>query len=347
MNRADFPKGQSLRSWIPRWWRGEAGTVGSLLDLVLWPAEQAYRASMRGRQFAYDRLLQTASASIPVISVGNIAVGGAGKTPITAWLGHHLAALGRRPGVVLRGYGADEILVHRELNPNIPVFATADRARGARQAAASGCDVVILDDGFQHLALKRDLDLVLIAAESWTAHRRLIPRGPWREGVGGLRRADAIMITRKVAGAADAEGIAREMAARLPGALVATALLASDRLVELHDPGTAYSLDHLSGRSVLVVASLADPRPLERQLVQSGADVELLDFPDHYDFSAAEAAAILLHAGARPIIMTQKEAVKLRPLLVGGSQVLVLQQRVQIETGAAELMDQVLKVITA
>ncbi|CAN5721840.1 tetraacyldisaccharide 4'-kinase [soil metagenome] len=347
MNGVDRRRGGFLRTWVPRWWRGEVGVTGTLLNLLLWPAEQAYHATMMARGFAYGRILQPATASIPVISVGNIAVGGAGKTPVTAWLADRLVDFGRRPGVVLRGYGADEVLVHQELNPHVPVFATADRAGGARQAADAGCDTVILDDGFQHLALGRDLDLVLIAVESWSAHPRLIPRGPWREGMAGLRRADAIMITRKVASAADAARIAGDMEDRFPHAVVATALLASDRLGELHDPGAAHKLDHLSGRSVVAVASLADPLPLQQQLRDAGATVELLTFPDHHDFSAGEAAEILLHAAARPIVVTRKEAVKLRPLISRGShRVLVLQQRVQIEKGAAELMDRVLKVFT-
>jgi tetraacyldisaccharide 4'-kinase len=345
MSRVERRRGQLLRTWVPRWWRGEVGFTGTLLDVLLWPAEQGYRATMVARRIAYASILRTSSAPIPVVSVGNIAIGGSGKTPVTAWLARHLVALGRRPGVVLRGYGADEVLVHRELNPDVPVFASSSKVAGARRAAADGCDVVILDDGFQHLALRRDLDLVLIAAESWTAAPRLIPRGPWREGVEALRRADAIMITRKVASAADAALHANQLKNRFPQAVVSIAHLASDQLVGLHDRNAGIGIDHLAGRSVLAVASLADPRPLQQQLQDAGATVELMTFPDHHDFSAAEAAEIVHHAGGRTVVITRKEAVKLRPLIGEGSVVLVLEQRVQIEAGTAELMDRLSKVI--
>ena len=167
-----------LREWVPRWWRGEGGAAGRVLDAVLAPGELLFRSAAAMRNQAYDRgMLRTAVGSIPVVSVGNLAVGGAGKTPVSAWIAGRLAGWGHRPALVLRGYGADEILVHRELNPGVPVLAAAHRIEAVQQAVELGCDVAVVDDGFQHRALHRDLDIALIAADGWESNPRLLPRG--------------------------------------------------------------------------------------------------------------------------------------------------------------------------
>src|SRR5688500_17343662 len=120
--------GQAIREWVPRWWKGEGGALGHGLDVGLWPVEMLFRAAVLGRNRAYDAgLLRIESAPIPVVSVGNLGVGGAGKTPISSWVAARLSRWGHRPAIVLRGYGADEILVHREINPAVPVFAAARR----------------------------------------------------------------------------------------------------------------------------------------------------------------------------------------------------------------------------
>ncbi|HEX2189501.1 MAG TPA: tetraacyldisaccharide 4'-kinase, partial [Longimicrobiaceae bacterium] len=204
--------GLRARAWVARWWAGEAGVAGSALDAALAPAELLFRGGVAARNLAYDRgWLRAERAPVPVVSVGNLGVGGAGKTPVAAWIAARLLARGLRPAVALRGYGDDEVQVHRELNPEVPVFAAARRVDAAREAAAAGRDVVVLDDGFQHRALARDLDVVLVSAEGWTPGRRLLPRGPWREGAAGLRRAGVLVATRKSADAARGAAVAAEL----------------------------------------------------------------------------------------------------------------------------------------
>lgn len=326
------------RAWVPRWWRGEGGRAGRVLDGLLWPAELAFRGAVRSRNLAFDRgVLARAVPRIPVVSIGNIAVGGAGKTPFAAWVADRLAAWGRRPAVVLRGYGADEILVHRELNPGIPVFAAARRADGVERAAREGCDVAVLDDAFQHRALARSLDVVLVAAESWTPRPRLLPRGPWREPPSALVRAGLVVVTRKSASASAANEVAEALAREGLGSRLAVCRIEPTRLVPLHEPERPVELSWLRGRDVLAVASLADPRPFAHHLRAHGGCTELLSFPDHHAFDAADAERIVESAGGRPLVMTRKEAVKLRPLLPPSVPALVLDQRVEIEKGAAEL----------
>jgi tetraacyldisaccharide 4'-kinase len=330
---------ERLRRWVPQWWDGEAGIPGSLLDRALWPAELGYRAAIALRGMAYDAVLPVHSVPVPVISVGNISVGGAGKTPFSAWLAGRLLVRGKRPGTVLRGYGTDEILVHREINPTIPVFPSADRVAAARKAVSDGCDVLVLDDGFQHRRLHRDLDIVLVAAESWSGRPRLLPRGPWREGVGGLERAGAVVVTRKTATREDAERVREDLARHAPEAVHILARFVADRLVDLHPGAEARPLGELTGRDVLAVAALADPRPFESHLRASGADsVELVAFPDHHEYTAEEAARLVRRAAGRCLVVTRKDAVKLRPLLDHDAEVFVLEQRVEIESGRAHLM---------
>ncbi len=328
----------SVREWVPRWWAGEAGIAGHALSVALIPAELLFRVGVSARHLAYDRgWLAVERAPVPVVSVGNVGVGGAGKTPVAAWVAARLRERGRLPAVALRGYGADEVQVHRELNPDVPVFAAARRIDAAREAAAAGRDVVVLDDGFQHRALARDLDLVLVSAEGWTERRRLLPRGPWREDASALRRAGLVVVTRKSATAQEAARVAARVRA-VVRTEVAECWLAPDRLVPVRGgEGGAPP----SGGPALAVAALADPRPFAEQLRERGFEVELAAFPDHHGFDAGEAAALARRAGERPILMTHKDAVKLRTLLPPAAPAWMLTQTVRFTSGA-ELLERAL-----
>lgn len=335
---------ETLRRWIPRWWRGERGAAGRVLHAALAPAEAGFSAAARIRNTAYDAgLLRSAEAPIAVISVGNIGVGGAGKTPVAAWLARRLADSGRRPALVLRGYGADEVAVHRELNPAVPVYAAPKRIDGVRAAFGDRRDVAVLDDAFQHRALARDADIVLVSAESWGTQRHLLPRGPWREPPAALARADLVIVTRKSASREAAAAVAAECRADAPAVPVAIVHLAPAGLSAGADERVGE--EWLHDRAVLAVASLADPQPFVRQLQELGARVELADYPDHHPFTAADVGAIARRASGRPMVCTRKEAVKLRPLLAlyegAAPSLVVLEQGVVVESGG-EAIDRIL-----
>lgn len=329
--------GLTARAWVARWWEGGGGVPGALLSSALAPAELLFRGGVAARNLVYDRgWLRVERAPVPVVSVGNVGVGGAGKTPVAAWIAARLLERGRLPAVALRGYGADEVQVHRELNPEIPVFAAARRIEAARAAAEAGRDCVVLDDGFQHRALGRDLDVVLVSVEGWTDRRRLLPRGPWREGADALRRAGVIVATRKSADAERAAAVARELRGLAPEVPVGEAWIAPDGLAPL---GAAPAAPPpASGDAVLAVAALADPRPFAANLRQRGFAVELAAFPDHHPFDAAQAASLRARAGARPIVMTHKDAVKLRPLFPDATSAWVLRQSVRVTSGEDTLL---------
>jgi tetraacyldisaccharide 4'-kinase len=318
-------------------WAGGGGAAGAALRLALAPAEAGYGAVVRARNGAYDRgWLRGERAEVPVISIGNITVGGAGKTPFAAWVARRLREWARRPAIALRGYGEDEILLHRELNPDVPVFRGKRRVDAAREAVAAGCDAVVLDDAFQHRALARDLDVVLVPVESWEPRPRLVPRGPWRESPRALARADVIVLTRKSAEAARAAAVEHEVARMHPRKPIIQCALLPSRLVPLHGGG-ATEIGALAGKRVLGVAALAVPEPFIEHLFEAGAEVDAATYPDHHPFDADDAETLVEWAGGRMMVMTHKDAVKLRPLLPASANAWVLEQAVAIESGADAL----------
>lgn len=318
-------------------WAGGGGAAGAALRLALVPAEAAYGAVTGARNRAYDRgWLRSERVEVPVISIGNISVGGAGKTPVAAWVARRLREWGRRPAIALRGYGEDEILLHRELNRDVPVFRGKRRVEAAREAVAAACDVVVLDDAFQHRALARDLDVVLVPVEGWEPRPRLVPRGPWREGPQALGRADVLVLTRKSADAARAAQVEREVARMHPRKRIVRCALLPSRLVPLHR-GEALEIAALAGRKVLGVAALAVPGPFIDHLRHAGAEVEAATYPDHHPFDAGDAANLMARGSGRMTVMTHKDAVKLRALLPAAVEAYVLEQAVTIESGADAL----------
>jgi tetraacyldisaccharide 4'-kinase len=330
--------------WVPRWWAGEGGVAGAVLDPLLWPAELIYRGVLEVRNRAYDRgWRKIERASIPVVSVGNIGVGGAGKTPVAAWLAGRLLQMGHRPAIVMRGYGRDELLVHRELNPAVPVCADPHRLAAVNAAARAGCDVGVLDDGFQHRRLARDLDVLLVSAESWQVARRSLPRGPWRERLNSARRADIAIVTRKSAGEAEVAAVSRALMEAAPDLPLLRCRIAPAELIGLSS-GIEAADEFLRGRSVLAVAALAFPRPFVENLRSVGAEVELAAFSDHHEFTAEDAVALVRSAAGRALIMTLKDAVKLRELLPPSIPAYVLRQRVEFETGE-DVVDAALRVV--
>jgi tetraacyldisaccharide 4'-kinase len=316
--------------------RGRGSRAGRLL---LAPLEIAYRATIATRQWLYDTgLFRVESFSVPVVSVGTLSVGGTGKTPVAAWIARRLVERGAKPGVVLRGYGGDETIVHQRLNPEVPVMAAADRARGIREAIAQGVDVVILDDAFQHRRAGRNADVLLIDADSWSGSVRLIPAGPWREPLRSARRADIVIITRKTGDAASVEGARRAIAAAAPNVPIAIVSLAP---ANLHSTATGQELPlHvLQGADLMAIAGVARPESFFRQLTELGAVVRPHAFPDHHAFSGRDARDLAAQAANSDfVVCTLKDAVKLESLWPAEAGSLwYVSQRLRIETGLPEI----------
>jgi tetraacyldisaccharide 4'-kinase len=318
----------SVRRLVEAAWRGERPVVDALLVLP----EMAFRGASAVFHGAYDAgVRKQARAAVPVISVGNLTVGGSGKTPFTRWLVERLLERGHTPGILHGGYGSDEPALHRAWFPDLPVVAGKDRVRTAARAVAQGASVLVMDDGFQHRRLARQADLVLVAAEDWPAPRRRLPRGPWREGVTALRRATAVVVTRRVTRADQAAAVAVDIETRT-GRPVAQVALRADRWL---DRAGRETLPPPAG--AVAVAAIAKPAHFFANAEAAGARLSRrLSFGDHHVYDSAELAQIREAAAGTGVVTTAKDAVKLDGL--GDTPVWILEQRLHVEAGLAMLL---------
>lgn len=295
------------------WYGGDRASA--VMRALLSPAERVFGGLVGARDILYDAgWLATHETAIPAVSIGNLTVGGTGKTPIAAWVARGLEARGAHPAIVLRGYGDDEPKVHETLNPSIPVVVNPDRIAATKEAARRGADVAVLDDAFQHRRARRVADLVLVSADRWSSDIHLLPAGPWREPLRAARRATLLVVTRKAAPAAQVDAVHQALAAAAPGVPRVSVHLAPFELVRATGDRTAEPIESLRGQTIRAILSIADPGAFIRQLEAAGAHVLPSIFPDHHAFSDEEIRA--LTAGLSPrefMVCTLKDAVKLAP----------------------------------
>lgn len=324
-------------SRIYRLWRGRTAGARAFRAALI-PLEGLFRLAVSSRALLYEKkLLATQRVSIPVMSVGNLSVGGTGKTPIVAWLVQQLIRRGERAAIVLRGYAGDETEVHRTLNPDALLIEEKDRARGVRQAVAEGATIAVLDDAFQHRRIARDEDVVLVATESWGRAHRLLPAGEFRETRESLRRATVILVTRKSATMQRGADVAHAIQKIAPAVPIARVRLRSDALAD--SSGTVISLKVIHGRRVLAIAGVADAGTFFTQLVEAGADVKGRPFRDHYAFSRRDARRLAREARHYDYaVCTLKDAVKLRRFWPADAKpLLYVLQAVSLDAGASEI----------
>lgn len=301
---------------LARWlWEGRSA-LARAMRAILVPPSLLYRGVMALRAGAYRRgLLRARALPLPAVAVGNLAVGGTGKTPVAAWIAAFLAERGERPGILLRGYGGgDEALVHGLLTPGAIVVPDPDRHAGAARARAAGATVLVLDDAFQRLDVERDANIALISAESAAQSPWPLPAGPWREGWRALERADLLIVTRRVAGPEDAVALAERLAPVGEQRTWATAHLALDGFAGLRTGGRM-PLDVVTGKRVVVAAGIADPASFAGQIgrLRVGAIVQLVAYQDHHPYSQRDIDRLAQAArSADYVVVTQKDAVKLR-----------------------------------
>jgi tetraacyldisaccharide 4'-kinase len=303
-------RGDSHR--VMRWLWTSGRADARLARLALLPASGLWRGAMAVRGLAYRRgWLQVRDLPLPSVAVGNLTVGGSGKTPIAIWIARHYLENGFVPGVLLRGYGGDETLVHQHAVPGAVVIADPDRAAGAERALANGAQVLVLDDAYQRLDVRRDLNVLVMSAETTRAVRWSLPAGPWRESWKALGRADAVIVTRKRATREAALALAQELESRIQGpvAIAHLGLRSLEGLVS----GTLAPAAALAGKRVVAASGIADPDAFVAQVKLTGAAVQVATWKDHHDYRD-EDVAWLAHAARRAdhVVITQKDAVKLR-----------------------------------
>jgi tetraacyldisaccharide 4'-kinase len=301
---------------------GETGAWAWPARAVLRAGEAVYGAAIRWRNARYDDPRHVARVDAPVISVGNITVGGTGKTPMVIELVRRLESAGRNPAVVARGYGGsagqpgDEELLVRKACPAAVYVGDFDRRRGAQRAVREmGADVIVLDDAFQHRRLHRDLDIVLIDALCPFGYGHVLPRGLLREPIAGLSRAHAIVITRQDQASRNEvrriESVVREHNRDAP------VLYSRTKVIDLvYLDGT--NIEPGSLRRVLAFAAIGRPQGFAATLAGMGFDtVASRWWPDHHRYREREVLRMLEDSRHPPYdlaVTTEKDAVKLEPL---------------------------------
>jgi tetraacyldisaccharide 4'-kinase len=322
---------------LTRLWYGNS-SGGALLQPLAW----LYGSAMAFRRSAYARgWFASHRIARPVIVVGNLTVGGTGKTPLTVWLATALRERGFKVGIVSRGYGrsetaprsvepeddwrtvGDEPLLLRR-HSGCPTVVGADRVAAAQKLVEQGVDVILADDGLQHLRLARDFELVVVDGARGFGNERLLPAGPLRERVTRLATADAVVVTGnpehasltalaalvpampETTSPATAPSDARATALQSPPAGFVMSLEIANA-VPLNG-GAAQPLDRFRGELVHAVAGIGNPARFFRELRRRGIEPIEHPFPDHHPFTAPD-----LDFGDRlPVLMTEKDAVKCR-----------------------------------
>ncbi|MGD9842183.1 MAG: tetraacyldisaccharide 4'-kinase [Steroidobacteraceae bacterium] len=298
----------SLDLQLQKLWYGNSPAAWLLL-----PLSWCFRLVVAVRRCCFAvGLLKSYRLSQPVIVVGNLTVGGTGKTPLVIWLSNALAAQGKQVAVITRGYGgkvshwpqqvlahSDPLLVGDEAvllaqQTKAIVMAGPDRVASAQQAVTAGADVIISDDGLQHYRLQRDCELVVVDASRYFGNGYLLPAGPLREPVARLKQADLVLLNQRIG--------SQSLSLNVPTVSYRVEL---DQLRGISS-NRIRTLAELQGQKVHVVTAIGNPESFINALREYGLEVVPHVFPDH----AALGRADIEFADDLPVLMTEKDAVK-------------------------------------
>lgn len=326
-----------------------AGMSACLARGILRIAEFPYAAATALRNWTFDHgWRRTHTVPVPVVSIGNLTTGGTGKTPLAAWIARWAIAAGLRVVLVSRGYGAaagqanDEALELAALLPSLVHLQQADRVSAARRAISEHqAQLILLDDGFQHRRLHRDLDIVLLDALEPFGYDHVLPRGLLRESLAGLRRAHAIGLSRAdLIDASQRDALRQRVAALAPQA---TWFELTHRMAALRNAsGAERSWQSLVGQPVAAFAGIGNPEGFRRGLAACGFQlVAWREFPDHHRYSTADLtdlAAWAEHLEPRPVavLCTHKDLVKIPVTSLGSLPLEAVRVEASFQTGESE-----------
>jgi len=346
--------------WLQEAWHGRASPV---VRACLSGAAAAYRAALTARSAFYRiGLLSTRGLPVPVISVGNVTVGGSGKTPLAEVVVLALREMGARPALISRGYGrrtrgvrivadggglrlgardgGDEPVLLAERLPGVPIVVGESRYEaGAVAVGTCFADALVLDDGFQHRTLDKDLDIVVVSGGDPWGNGRLFPRGSLREPLSALKRAGLVVVTNPPTAAATSD-IAHVLRLR---ASAATVLSGAYRPMSLRrgDHAPAEAPEALRGRKVLMLAGIAAPGGFVATAEGLAAEVAALaEFPDHHWYTPgdlARVAARVRETEAEAVLTTEKDWVRLREMPLGAVPFWVLAVRLDLGADSVAL----------
>jgi tetraacyldisaccharide 4'-kinase len=345
---------------VGRWWH--RGAAGAGAQRALGAASGGYRGLLSTREWLYARgVLRSRALPCAVVSVGNLTVGGTGKTPAVEMAVRTLTDLGHKPAVVSRGYGrrskgiqivadaasirldaeeaGDEPFLLARRLPGVPVVVGSNRYEAGHTAVERfGVTAIVLDDGLQHRTLVKNLEIVMARATDPWGNGRLLPRGPLREPVSGLARAHLVVVT----GAAAPSEAPEVMAAVARYAPAVPVLSAQHVLTECWEVGTMrpVPIDNLGRARLLGFAGIASPGGFRRTVEETGASVaDLVPFLDHYWYTREDLARLDHRAeelGVGALVTTEKDWVRLRRLPPSKRPMYVLSVRLVLTTGEAE-----------
>jgi tetraacyldisaccharide 4'-kinase len=299
------------------------GGGATALRGVLRAAECFYAAAVRWRNRRYDSgATAVHRVGVPVVSAGNLTLGGTGKTPLVEWLAAWFHARGVRVAVVSRGYGAnsgeenDEARELRALLPDVPHVQNPDRVAAAGEAIREfQAELIVLDDGFQHRRIGRDLDIVLLDALEPFGFGHVFPRGMLREPVEGLRRADVVVLSRAdLLGPSERTEVWRIVKSHAPAALRAETVHAPRELIAAD--GRRSPLETIRGQSVAAFCGIGNPAGFRHTLETCGCRIAgFREFPDHHRYTLKDVDLLVEWSqglAASTMVCTCKDLVKLK-----------------------------------
>jgi tetraacyldisaccharide 4'-kinase len=324
------------------------GFSASALRGLLRVGEVPYTLAIGIRNRRYDRGgTSVHRVNVPVIGVGNVTLGGTGKTPMVKWLAQTFENLGARVAIVSRGYGAaagqqnDEALELAQALPNVPHVQNRDRVAAAREAIGKfDPQVLVLDDGFQHRRLARDLDIVLLDALEPFGFEHVFPRGTLREPLAGLARADVICLSRADAvPPSERDSIKRRVAKLAPQAIWCELAHAASHLINFS--GETQPREYLAGKRVAAFCGIGNPAGFRHTLSATGCDIAAWrEFPDHYAYARSDLSELRVSAiadSAQFVVCTQKDLVKVQQDWLGDVPVWAVAIEMQILSGKESL----------
>lgn len=317
---------KTLARWLQDAWYKEM-----YVSTWIMPLSMLYWDVIRLRRFLYRKgIYKSVKLPVPVIIVGNITVGGTGKTPLVIWLAQLLRQQGYKPGVISRGYGGEElqepVLVQADSRPEevgdepiliaehsgAPLVVCSDRAAaGQMLISQQGCDVIIADDGLQHYALRRDIEIAVIDGERRFGNGYCLPAGPLREPVERLREVDLVIVNGKPKEEGELE------------------MTFTGRIAVNIKTGEQRELSAFAGVHCHAVAGIGNPSRFFTLLEQAGLSFKSHAFPDHHYYSASD----IDFKGADAVLMTEKDAVKCRAFAGENHWFVPIQAQPQAEFG--------------
>lgn len=310
------------------------GFIPGIIKILLWGFSLIYGLILGGL-FLFCRLFRK-RLPVKALSVGNITLGGTGKTTIVEFIARYLADKGHKVAILSRGYktGDEPAMLAKNLG-NIPVIVDANRVRGAKKAARDYCaDTVILDDGFQQWKIKKDLEIVAIDAVNPFGNRRIIPRGILREPISSLKRAGVFFIT-KANLVISTQKLNDTLSKINPGALIVESAHQPLGFYRLGLPQELFGPDIFQEKAVTLFSGIGDPASFESLIKSLNMDIGLsFRFPDHYQYRPPDLERIISLSEQKKIgaiITTEKDAARIRQLPITDQRLPIFILRISIK----------------